>query len=83
MQSCEVEITGLSPVISTSQDTPSQVITFRLKIILNNLVHTNQTSYLKGRYIGENIHLIEDVLHYTDLADISSVLLIFRKPSIP
>ena len=53
----------------------SKVIAYRLKRILNNLTHTDQTAYIKGRYIGENIRLIEDVLHYTDLADMSGVLL--------
>ena len=30
------------------------------------LINPDQTGYVKGRYIGENIRLIYDLIHYTD-----------------
>ena len=36
----------------------------RLEKVLPSLIRSNQTGYIKGRYIGENIRLISDILHY-------------------
>ena len=35
--------------------------------MLPNIINVDQTGYVKGRYIGENIRLIQDVLHFTNL----------------
>ena len=35
--------------------------------MLPNIVNIDQTGCVKGRYIGENIHLIQDVTHFTNL----------------
>ena len=37
----------------------------RLKKVLPNIINNAQTGYLPGRFIGENIRLISDILHYT------------------
>ena len=37
-----------------------------LKKVLSKIIHCNQTAYVKGRYIGESIRLLSDVLEYTD-----------------
>ena len=34
--------------------------------VLPTLINPDQTSYVKGRYIGENVRLIYDLLQYTD-----------------
>ena len=39
----------------------TKAIARRIKPLLPNLVHTNQTGFIKGRYIGENITLIIDI----------------------
>ena len=30
------------------------------------LINPDQTDYVKGRYIGENVRLIYDLIYYTD-----------------
>ena len=38
----------------------------RIEKVLPTLINPDQTGYVKGRYIGENVRLIYDLIHYTD-----------------
>ena len=38
------------------------------------MIHSDQTAYLKDRYIGESVRLISDILEYTDDNDIEAIL---------
>ena len=40
----------------------AKAIAKRLETVLPNLTHPDQTGFVKGRYTGENIRLISDVL---------------------
>ena len=42
--------------------------------VLTSIVHCNQTAYVKGRYIGESIRLIMDLLQYTEENSIGGIL---------
>ena len=53
----------------------SGCIANRLKQVLPHLIHENQKGFLKGRFIGENIRLLYDILLYTELNDIPGMLL--------
>ena len=44
----------------------TKVIAKRIENVLPTLINPDQTGYVKGRYIGENIRLIYDLIHYTD-----------------
>ena len=44
----------------------TKVIAKRIENVLPTLINPDQTGYAKGRYIGENIRLIYDLMHYTD-----------------
>ena len=41
----------------------TKTIAKRLEKVLPNIISIDQTRYVKGRYIGENIRLIQDVIH--------------------
>ena len=43
----------------------SKTLGKRIENVLPKLVHSDQTGFMKGRYIGENIRLINDVMEYT------------------
>ena len=45
----------------------SAVISNRLKLVLHNLIHEDQKGFIAGRFIGENIRLIYDVLFETKI----------------
>lgn len=43
----------------------SGCIAERLKKVLDKLISSDQTGFLKGRFIGENIRLVYDLMNYT------------------
>ena len=43
----------------------SKVIAKRVESLLPRLVHSDQTGFVKDRYIGENIRLISDIMEQT------------------
>ena len=42
----------------------------RLKKVLTKLVNSNQTGFMKGRFIGENIGLIDGVINFAEAKNI-------------
>ena len=53
----------------------SKVITKRLEKVFTFLINPNQTGFIKGRYISQNIRLINDILEQTKLRNIPGILL--------
>ena len=43
----------------------TKAIAKRVEKVLPDIINVDQTGYVKGRYIGENIRLIQDVIHFT------------------
>ena len=52
----------------------SKALSFHLKKIISNLINYDQTAYIKGRFIGESIPLIDDILYHTEQENIDWVL---------
>ena len=52
----------------------SKALSFRLKQVLPNLINCDQSAYVKGRFIGESIRLIDDILYHTEQENIDGVL---------
>ena len=50
-------------------------IATRIKKILPHLFNNDQTGFLKGRFIGENIRLINSVIDYVEKQNIPSLFL--------
>ena len=59
----------------------AKAIAKRLELVLPDLIHPDQTGFVKGRYIGENIRLIADVMEATTTHNLTGILtsLDFRK----
>ena len=53
----------------------SKVIAERMKRLLPDLIHNNQSGYIPGRSIGENIHSILDIMDYTKAKNLPGILL--------
>ena len=59
----------------------SKAIATRIEKVLPLIINSNQTGFIKGHYIGENICLINDILEHTKAQEIPGILLLldFRK----
>ena len=59
----------------------SKAIAKRIEPTLPNLIHSDQTGFVKGRHLRENIRLISDVMEYTSIQNLPGILtsLDFRK----
>ena len=53
----------------------SKVIAKRMEKVLSLLINPDQTGFIKGRFIGQNIRLINDILEQTKLQNIPGILL--------
>ena len=65
------------PISLTNVDTKiaSKVIATRITKILPEIIHSNQTGYVSGRYIGEAARSIIDVMEYTKTFNIPGISL--------
>ena len=53
----------------------SAAIANKFKLTLDNLIHENQKGFISGRFIGENIRLIYDVLFETKNGNLQGLIL--------
>ena len=62
-------------LLNTDYKIASKVIAKRIERILPSIIHPDQTGFMKGRYIGQNIRLINDIIQQTELQKIPGILL--------
>ena len=53
----------------------AKVIANRLQNVLPKLINSDQTDFLKGRFIGENIRLIDGLINHTAAHNIPGLLM--------
>lgn len=52
----------------------AKVIATRIKNVLPKLIHHDQTGFLSGRYIGENINRILNIIDYAETNNLKAIL---------
>ena len=67
---------NLRPIslLNTDYKIATRCIASRLKQVLPSIIHPDQTGYLKGRYIGENVRLLFDVIEHAQENEIPGLL---------
>ena len=63
-------------LLNTSYKLASSSIAERLKLVLPSIINEDQTGFISGRYIGENIRILYDVLQYTEDHNLPGMLLL-------
>ena len=63
-------------LLNVSYKLASACIANRLKSVLPYIIKEEQTGVLAGRYIGENIRLLYDLMFYTEKQNLSGLLLL-------
>jgi hypothetical protein len=61
-------------LLNTDYKVLTKCLASRLKKILPTVIHPDQVAYLKGRYIGQNIRTIIDIMHYTEEKDLGGLI---------
>ena len=71
------ELSGWRPITLLNVDYKilAKTIAKRIEPFLPKLIHSDQTGFVKDRYIGQNIRLLSDPMEYTDVKKISGILL--------
>ena len=73
-----VELTNWRPITLLNVDykTLERVIAKRIELKLPKLIHSDQTGFVKGRFIGQNVRLLNDVMEYTELNKIPGIMVL-------
>ena len=53
----------------------SAAIAAHFKTVLTSLINEDQTGFLPGRFIGDNIRLVYDILFYTEKHNLPGIIL--------
>ena len=53
----------------------SKILARRLEQFLRNLIHSDQTGFVCGIYIGQNIRLLSDIMEFTNNKQLPGILL--------
>lgn len=71
------EISNWRPITLLNVDFKifSKAIAKRLQSCIKEVVHTDQTGFIRGRYIGENLTTIQNIIHHQSANDEKSYLL--------
>ena len=52
----------------------TKALAIRIKDVLPEIIHENQVGYVKDRYTGDTIRIIEDILHITNEEHIPGIM---------
>ena len=53
----------------------TKCLTCRLKKVLPTIIHSDQTGFMRGRYIGDNIRNILEIIETVEEEDLSCIIL--------
>ena len=57
-------------LLNTDYKILTKLLSNRLQTVLPRLIHSDQMGYIKGRFIGQNVRTIKDLMHYTKISNL-------------
>ena len=72
---CFIENWRPISVLNVDAKILSKVIATRIKKVLPDIIHHNQSGYVSDRYIGETVRSIFDIMNFTDKENIPGLLI--------
>ena len=65
---CLIELSNWRPLtlLNVGYKILAKVIGQRIESTLSSLIHTDQTGFVKGRFFGQNVRLLNDIIEYAD-----------------
>ena len=63
-------------LLNTDYKILAKVVANRLKLCLHQIIHADQTGFMKGRNIGSNIRTIIDLIEYCDANKITGSIIL-------
>ena len=63
-------------LLNTDYKILTKCLSHRIQDVLPSIINSDQTGYIKGRYIGENIRTISDLIDYTSLRNMPGIVLL-------
>ena len=63
-------------LLNVSYKIASGCIANRIKRVLPNIIHSDQTGFINGRCISKNTRLLYDIIHYTETRNIPGLLVL-------
>ena len=63
-------------LLNTDYKILTKALAKQIKRVLPSIINRDQTGYLKGRYIGENIRTVSDLIEYTSLKQMPGIILL-------
>ena len=63
-------------ILNTDYKILAKALASRLQEVLPNLINKDQVGYIKGRNIGENIRMIDDIMKYTELKHLPGYIIL-------
>ena len=61
-------------LINVDAKIASKALALRVRNVIHELVHSDQTAHVKTRYIGETICIVNDILEYMECNEVPGVL---------
>ena len=62
-------------LLNTDYKIAAKALANRIKFVLPSIINNDQTGFMKNRFIGENIRLIDCIIQYAAKENISGLLL--------
>ena len=63
-------------ILNTDYKILAKALSNKLQKVISKLVNEDQVGYIKSRYIGQNIRIIEDILTYTHMTETPGYILL-------